>query len=174
MTLHKNFYKACELNNLDPVTTLHYLVDVFIFDEEPSCPDIDSVFISVTKDNLLVPKMNFFTELKSKKAKTAKAASKDNEFMSFIQEYRNIFKGIRHRSEGVRMTVIEKMLTFLDRTDYTKEQILSAAKYHVQEAGSYAMNADNFIYHDKKGSQLLEVLESGDYAQEHTDGRELI
>lgn len=79
----------------------------------------------------------------------------------FVKQYRQLFKSnvLRVTAKGVKSVVTEKLSRFLLEYPYTKEQILRAAEQHVMENPRYALNADNFLYHRTKGSQILNYLE---------------
>lgn len=83
----------------------------------------------------------------------------------WIQDYRNLFKGVKPRSMGDPNACIKKMDKFLAvYPQYSKEQIFAAAEHYISNTQpTYVMQADNFIFKTGKDniakSMLITVLE---------------
>jgi hypothetical protein len=89
-----------------------------------------------------------------------------------VDEYRIMFKGLKQGSMGDRYGCVQKMALFMIvHPEYSKQQILDAAKSYIQSFNSdhtYMMQADYFIFkqvrHQGKEmitSKLLTWLEDG-------------
>lgn len=99
-----------------------------------------------------------------------KVASVKKQDLNWIQEYRMLFKGIKSQSMGDRKACEDNMRWFLKRyPEFTKEQILGAAKKHIHDNGNkpqYTRRADYFIKKQDANrnvvSDLLMYLENGD------------
>lgn len=104
-------------------------------------------------------------------------AAKVSDVDTWIQEYRNKFKGIKKNAMGDPKACLKKMKMFLkDNPEITKDKILKAVDEYLDNTPStYVMQADYFIY--KSGmdkiptSKLLmycENLNEDDIQQEET------
>ena len=87
------------------------------------------------------------------------------EVLERIQEYRQLFTGVRAKSIGMKQTVIDNMIRWmLSNPDYTFDNILDATRYYIEMTErQYISNADNFIFREvrpgKEESLLLTVIE---------------
>jgi hypothetical protein len=81
--------------------------------------------------------------------KLSENEAKVAEVDSWINEYRELFKGKKPGSMGDRDGVLRKMKKFLETySEYTKEQILTATKFYIQTQApsyKYLMQADYLI-----------------------------
>jgi len=66
----------------------------------------------------------------------------------WIQDYRNLFKGIKIGSQGDKNACTLKMKKFMkDNPTYSKDHIFNATKYYIDHTEPiYTMQADYFIY----------------------------
>lgn len=79
-----------------------------------------------------------------------------DEIKERIQEYRNIFKGLKIGSMGSKNSCIEKLQKWVkENPEYSFDDILKAANIYIESLSSYQylQRADYFIYkQDKNGS----------------------
>lgn len=96
------------------------------------------------------------------------AVAKQN--LDWVQEYRALFKGVKAQAMGDRKACEDNIRWFMKRyPEFSKEQIIAAAKKHINDNANkpqYTRRADYFI---KKAdanknvtSDLLMYLENGD------------
>ena len=104
---------------------------------------------------------DFFIAGKYKKFfKDVKVSSEE-----WIQEYRQLFKGIKPRSMGDPNACLKKMDKFLSvYPQYSKKQILAATENYIRSTEpTYIMQADNFIFKTGRDgiatSRLISTLE---------------
>lgn len=80
----------------------------------------------------------------------------ETEVLTRIDEYRQLFKGIRPNSIGVKAKVIEMMTKFCIQNKVSFDNVLMATKVYMQYTDIKMMsNADNFISKlDKDGNEI--------------------
>jgi hypothetical protein len=134
-----------------------------------------------SKDKALIQKLNLLkTEIteeglrivigQEEEYKVLLQATIEFDVETNIDEYRNVFKGIKPNSMGSKNTVRTNLTDFLYKhKQYKMSDILEAAKIYVNhfdgESIRYARQADYFIFKQQytgsvKTSTLLDVLES--------------
>ena len=96
-----------------------------------------------------------YSDYKSKKI-TKKSNRVINEgFDEFIEEYRNLWKGLKVGSMGSPMACKEKMLRWMgENPNYTKEDILKAAKIYINSLNNYQyLQAAHYFIYKKDGKE---------------------
>ena len=76
-------------------------------------------------------------------------------FNEFIEEYRNLWKGLKVGSMGSPMACKEKMLRWMgENPNYTKEDILKAAKIYINSLNNYQyLQAAHYFIYKKDGKE---------------------
>ena len=76
-------------------------------------------------------------------------------FDEFIEEYRNLWKGLKVGSMGSPMACKEKMLRWMgENPNYTKEDILKAAKIYINSLNNYQyLQAAHYFIYKKDGKE---------------------
>ena len=95
---------------------------------------------------LLIEKVN---SVKSKKEIRKSERVVNNELDSFIEDFRNKWKGLKPGSMGSLSTCKEKMKRWMqENPTYSPQQILTAAKIYINSLDNhtYLQQADYFIY----------------------------
>lgn len=116
---------------------------------------IDKDYIT-SSFTLLVP---YYDQDVGNHIKTTSYTTVVNEVTDHIDEYRNLFKGIRLGSMGNREQCINRMVDFILNHNTSLEEIIRATMYYLErENPEFIMNADNFIS-NTKGSKLAIVME---------------
>lgn len=95
---------------------------------------------------LLIEKIN---SVKSKKEIRKSERVVNNELDSFIEDFRNKWKGLKPGSMGSLSTCKEKMKRWMqENPTYSPQQILTAAKIYINSLDNhtYLQQADYFIY----------------------------
>ena len=80
---------------------------------------------------------------------------KATDFDEFIEEYRNLWKGLKVGSMGSPMACKEKMLRWMgENPNYTKEDILKAAKIYINSLNNYQyLQAAHYFIYKKDGKE---------------------
>lgn len=97
---------------------------------------------------------NNYSNYKEKKIAKKSDRVINKGFDDFIEEYRNIWKGLRLGSMGSPSACRDKMVRWMkENPSYSKEDILKAAKIYIKSLDNYQylQQADYFIY--KKDSK---------------------
>ena len=76
-------------------------------------------------------------------------------FDEFIEEYRNLWKGLKVGSMGSPMACKEKMLRWMgENPNYSKEDILKAAKIYINSLNNYQyLQAAHYFIYKKDGKE---------------------
>ena len=76
-------------------------------------------------------------------------------FDEFIEEYRNLWKGLKPGSMGSENACKEKMLRWMgENPNYTKEDILKAAKIYINSLNNYQyLQAAHYFIYKKDGKE---------------------
>lgn len=76
-------------------------------------------------------------------------------FDEFIEEYRNLWKGLKVGSMGSPLACKEKMLRWMgENPNYTKEDILKAAKIYINSLNNYQyLQAAHYFIYKKDGKE---------------------
>ena len=76
-------------------------------------------------------------------------------FNEFIEEYRNLWKGLKVGSMGSPMACKEKMLRWMgENPNYSKEDILKAAKIYINSLNNYQyLQAAHYFIYKKDGKE---------------------
>lgn len=76
-------------------------------------------------------------------------------FDQFIEEYRNLWKGLKVGSMGSPMACKEKMLRWMgENPNYSKEDILKAAKIYINSLNNYQyLQAAHYFIYKKDGKE---------------------
>ena len=76
-------------------------------------------------------------------------------FDEFIEEYRNLWKGLKVGSMGRPMACKEKMLRWMgENPNYSKEDILKAAKIYINSLNNYQyLQAAHYFIYKKDGKE---------------------
>jgi hypothetical protein len=93
-----------------------------------------------------------------KEKKTSKQSSRviNSEIDQFIEEYRNLWKGLKVGSMGSPMACKEKMIRWMkENPSYSKEDILKAARIYIKSVNDYQylQAAHYFIYKKDNGKE---------------------
>lgn len=92
-------------------------------------------------------------------------SKKLHEVDTWIQDYRNLFKGIKIGSQGDKNACTLKMKKFMkDNPTYSKEHIFNVTKSYIDTTEpTFTMQADYFIY--KTGSDKIVTSRLGMYCE---------
>ena len=79
----------------------------------------------------------------------------NEKFDEFIEEYRNLWKGLKVGSMGSPMACKEKMLRWMgENPNYTKEDILKAARIYINSLNNYQyLQAAHYFIYKKDGKE---------------------
>lgn len=99
-------------------------------------------------------------EKATKLFETDNLSQKVAEVKDWIQEYRNLFKGIKKNSMGDKNACLTNMRAFLkNNPQYTKEQIFLATKNYIRNTEPvYTKFADYFIYKTEANKTVRSTL----------------
>lgn len=86
---------------------------------------------------------------------------KEEDTLNWVDEYRELFRGIKLGSMGDRNGVVKNLKKFIKNTKCTKKQILDATKYYIKNTDpKYIQKAHYFVY--KSGTSTLgSIIEEG-------------
>ena len=96
-----------------------------------------------------------YSDYKSKKVVKKSTRTISEGFDKFIEEYRNLWKGLKVGSMGSPMACKEKMLRWMkENPNYTKEDILKAAKIYINSLNNYQyLQAAHYFIYKKDGKE---------------------
>ena len=98
---------------------------------------------------------NSYSDYKEKKIIKKSNRVINEGFDEFIEEYRNLWKGLKVGSMGSPMACKEKMLRWMgENPNYTKEDILKAAKIYINSLNNYQyLQAAHYFIYKKDGKE---------------------
>ena len=96
-----------------------------------------------------------YSDYKSKKVIKKSTRTISEGFDEFIEEYRNLWKGLKVGSMGSPNACKEKMLRWMrENPNYTKEDILKAAKIYINSLNNYQyLQAAHYFIYKKDGKE---------------------
>ena len=96
-----------------------------------------------------------YSDYKSKKVVKKSTRTISEGFDEFIEEYRNLWKGLKVGSMGSPTACKEKMLRWMgENPNYTKEDILKAAKIYINSLNNYQyLQAAHYFIYKKDGKE---------------------
>ena len=96
-----------------------------------------------------------YSDYKSKKVVKKSTRIISEGFDEFIEEYRNLWKGLKVGSMGSPMACKEKMLRWMgENPNYTKEDILKAARIYINSLNNYQyLQAAHYFIYKKDGKE---------------------
>ena len=96
-----------------------------------------------------------YSDYKSKKVVKKSTRTISEGFDEFIEEYRNLWKGLKPGSMGSENACKEKMLRWMgENPNYTKEDILKAAKIYINSLNNYQyLQAAHYYNYKKDGKE---------------------
>ena len=96
-----------------------------------------------------------YSDYKSKKVVKKSNRVINEGFDEFIEEYRNLWKGLKVGSMGSPMACKEKMLRWMgENPNYTKEDILKAARIYINSLNNYQyLQAAHYFIYKKDGKE---------------------
>ena len=113
---------------------------------------IDQEVILREKSKLLLDFLSIessYSDYKSKKVVKKSTRTISEGFDEFIEEYRNLWKGLKVGSLGSYKTCYDKMKRWMsENPNYSKEDILKAARIYIKSLDNYQylQQADYFIF----------------------------
>ena len=119
---------------------------------------IDKEVIIREKSKLLLDFLsieNSYSDYKEKKIIKKSNRVINEGFDEFIEEYRNLWKGLKVGSMGSPMACKEKMLRWMgENPNYSKEDILKAAKIYINSLNNYQyLQAAHYFIYKKDGKE---------------------
>ena len=166
--LDLNFLKEQNLSvNLSPeeFLTLIYLNnnegptgELISLQEKQFIKLIDQEIIIREKSKLLLDFLSIessYSDYKSKKVVKKSTRTISEGFDEFIEEYRNLWKGLKVGSMGSPMACKEKMLRWMgENPNYSKEDILKAARIYINSLNNYQyLQAAHYFIYKKDGKE---------------------
>ena len=96
-----------------------------------------------------------YSDYKSKKVVKKSTRIISEGFDEFIEEYRNLWKGLKVGSMGSPMACKEKMLRWMgENPNYSKEDILKAARIYINSLNNYQyLQAAHYFIYKKDGKE---------------------
>ena len=96
-----------------------------------------------------------YSDYKSKKVVKKSTRIISEGFDEFIEDYRNLWKGLKVGSMGSPNACKEKMLRWMgENPNYTKEDILKAAKIYINSLNNYQyLQAAHYFIYKKDGKE---------------------
>ena len=96
-----------------------------------------------------------YSDYKSKKVVKKSTRTISEGFDEFIEDYRNLWKGLKVGSMGSPNACKEKMLRWMgENPNYTKEDILKAAKIYINSLNNYQyLQAAHYFIYKKDGKE---------------------
>ena len=96
-----------------------------------------------------------YSDYKSKKVVKKSTRTISEGFDEFIEEYRKLWKGLKPGSMGSENACKEKMLRWMgENPNYTKEDILKAAKIYINSLNNYQyLQAAHYYNYKKDGKE---------------------
>lgn len=118
---------------------------------------IDQEIIIREKGKLLLEFLSIESDLNCKEKKITKKSNRviNEGFDEFIEEYRNLWKGLKPGSMGSPGACKEKMLRWMgENPNYSKEDILKAAKIYINSLNNYQyLQAAHYFIYKKDGKE---------------------
>lgn len=119
---------------------------------------IDNETILREKSKLLLDFLSIesnYSDYKEKKIIKKSNRVINEGFDEFIEEYRNLWKGLKVGSMGSPMACKEKMLRWMgENANYSKEDILKAAKIYINSLNNYQyLQAAHYFIYKKDGKE---------------------
>lgn len=119
---------------------------------------IDQEVILREKSKLLLDFLSIessYSDYKEKKIIKKSNRVINEGFNEFIEEYRNLWKGLKVGSMGSPMACKEKMLRWMgENPNYSKEDILKAAKIYINSLNNYQyLQAAHYFIYKKDGKE---------------------
>lgn len=119
--------------------------------------DDETNYILREKSKLLLDFLSIESDLTHKEKKIIKKSNRviNEGFDEFIEEYRNLWKGLKVGSMGSPMACKEKMLRWMgENPNYSKEDILKAAKIYINSLNNYQyLQAAHYFIYKKDGKE---------------------
>lgn len=151
------FIALLKLNGTDVDLIIPYNI-LCSLQEKQLIKIIDQEVILREKSKLL---LNFLSiESNYSNYKEKKIIKKSNRvinegFDEFIEEYRNLWKGLKVGSMGSPMACKEKMLRWMgENPNYSKEDIIKAAKIYINSLNNYQyLQAAHYFIYKKDGKE---------------------
>ena len=96
-----------------------------------------------------------YSNHKEKKVNKMSSRVINEGFDQFIEEYRNLWKGLKVGSMGSPMACKEKMLRWMgENPQYSKEDILKAARIYIKSVNNYQyLQAAHYFIYKKDGKE---------------------
>ena len=96
-----------------------------------------------------------YSDYKSKKVVKKSTRTISEGFDEFIEEYRNLWKGLKSGAMGSPNACKEKMLRWMgENPNYSKEDILKAAKIYINSLNNYQyLQAAHYFIYKKDGKE---------------------
>ena len=115
-------------------------------------------FVLREKSKLLLDFLSIessYSDYKEKKVVKKSTRTISEGFDEFIEEYRNLWKGLKVGSMGSPTACKEKMLRWMgENPNYTKEDILKAAKIYINSLNNYQyLQAAHYFIYKKDGKE---------------------
>ena len=171
--LDLNFLKEQNLSVIEFVTLLKLNgsnIDLFLIEFESEIYILEKLqekqFIKIItysevilreKSKLLLDFLSIESDLNHKEKKIIKKSNRviNEGFDEFIEEYRNLWKGLKVGSMGSPMACKEKMLRWMgENPNYSKEDILKAAKIYINSLNNYQyLQAAHYFIYKKDGKE---------------------
>jgi hypothetical protein len=142
-------------NNLDLNISKHWLTSL---EDKGFIKQIDQEIILREKSKLLLDFLSIessYSDYKEKKIIKKSNRVINEGFDEFIEEYRNLWKGLKVGSMGSPMACKEKMLRWMgENPNYSKEDILKAAKIYINSLNNYQyLQAAHYFIYKKDGKE---------------------
>ena len=172
--LDLNFLKEQNLSVIEFVTLLKLNgsnIDLFLIEFESEIYILEKLqekqFIKIItysevilreKSKLLLDFLSIessYSDYKSKKVVKKSTRTISEGFDEFIEEYRNLWKGLKSGAMGSPNACKEKMLRWMgENPNYTKEDILKAAKIYINSLNNYQyLQAAHYFIYKKDGKE---------------------
>ena len=172
--LDLNFLKEQNLSVIEFITLLKLNglnIDLFLIEFESEIYILEKLqekqFIKIItysevilreKSKLLLDFLSIessYSDYKSKKIVKKSNRVISEGFDEFIEEYRNLWKGLKVGSMGSPIACKEKMLRWMgENPNYTKEDILKAAKIYINSLNNYQyLQAAHYFIYKKDGKE---------------------
>ena len=172
--LDLNFLKEQDISVIEFITLLKLNgsnIDLFLIEFESESYILEKLqekqFIKIItysevilreKSKLLLDFLSIessYSDYKSKKVVKKSTRIISEGFDEFIEEYRNLWKGLKVGSMGSPIACKEKMLRWMrENPNYTKEDILKAAKIYINSLNNYQyLQAAHYFIYKKDGKE---------------------